>query len=450
MFAARQPVPVQSGAMKPIRHIIFEGPPAVGKSETLALLARFYPEHVRVLPELVKETVLETGIDLFRDRAALTCAILEALPKRAETIRRILADGFLCIEESHLGVHLAYAHALGDQTFLDAYASVETALPRPDAFVRLELPVAVSAARQAARGTPAFEIDADRLTEMLSALDRWHIERGTTLFTIQADRPTHEVLAEIEKRLALGYTPHPASFFDTFDVLFLLGRPASGKSEFIDFMTCCPSDRRASAYRIAPFDVVDDFPILWQLFEDDDLWEGLGRERLYSRRCNGNYAVTDHGLWPFLIGKIDRAVAPRCTKPGGLAGQTLIIEFSRGGPSGYADALSAFSDEILRRAAILYVSVSFEESWRRNIARYDEADKGGILTHSVPREEMEKTYGTDDWFSLAPSELGTIDVRGIRVPFVTMPNEPESKDPAVLGPRYESVLAPLFAGWRNR
>ena len=59
-------------------------------------------------------------------------------------------------------------------------------------------------------------------------------------------------------------------------------------------------------------------------------------------------------------------------------------------------------------------------------------------------------YGTDDWFNLAPTELGTVDVRGIREPFVTMPNEPESKDPAVLGPRYESALAPLFASFGNR
>ena len=231
------------------------------------------------------------------------------------------------------------------------------------------------------------------------------------------------------------------------DILLLLGRPASGKSEFIDFMTNCPSGHRADTFHIGPFDVVDDFPILWKLFEDDDLWESLGRPRLYSRRRNGNYAVTDPGLWPFLIGKIDRAVSSDPNSAPRRSRKTTIIEFSRGRSTGYADALPVLSDEILRRAAILYVSVSFEESWRRNVARYDEANRGGILTHSVPREEMEKTYGTDDWFDLAPHPVGAIDVRGIRVPYATMPNEPESTDPAVLGPRYRAALDPLFGSW---
>ena len=424
-----------------MKHVIVEGLPALGKSEALELLARFYPERVRILPELVKEIVHRAGLDLFRDREALTRAILEALPGRAEAIRDILSREFLCLEESHLGVHYAYAQALGDRSFIDAYQAIEDALPRPDAFLRFEAPIPVSVARQAARGTPSFDVYDDRLTAMLANLDRWHADRATTLLHVRVDRPAHEVLSEIEACLGLEYVSHASASEDVLDVLLLLGRPASGKSEFIDFMNGCPSGVRACAYHIGPFDVVDDFPILWDLFEDDDLWEALGRPRLYSRRCNGNYAVTDHGLWPFLIGKIDRNVTSRSSRPG----RTTIIEFSRGGPSGYADALPALSDEILRRAAILYVSVSFEESWRRNMARYDEADKGGILTHSVPREEMEKTYGTDDWFDLAPDPTGTIDVRGIHIPYATMPNEPESKDPAVLGLRYRTALDPLFA-----
>jgi len=437
--------------MKPIRHVVFEGLPAVGKSETLELLARFHPESVRVLPELVKEVVQRNDLDLFADRSTLTEAILDALPARREAVHHILDAGLLCLEESHLGVHLAYAQALGDRAFIEAYPTVASALPEPDAYVRLELPISASMSRQHARGTPAFEVDVATLTEMLRSLDRWHTATPAPLITIQADRPPHEVLAEIASHLNLEYAASVAVPTNTFDILLLLGRPASGKSEFIDFMTSRPSGHRADTYHIGPFDVVDDFPILWDLFEDDDLWEGLGRPRLYSRRCNGNYAVTDPGLWPFLIGKIDRAVssAPNSAPP--RSRKTTIIEFSRGGSTGYANALPVLSDEILRRAAVLYVSVSFEESWRRNVARYDEANRGGILTHSVPREEMEKTYGTDDWFDLAPHPIGAIDVRGIRVPYATMPNEPESTDPAVLGPRYRAALDPLFESWtRNR
>jgi len=427
-----------------MKHVVFEGLPAVGKSEALELLARFYPERVRVLPELVKEIVNARRLDLFRDRSELTAALVDALPARAAQIREITDAGFLCLEESHLGVHWAYAHALEDRGFLETYPSIEASLPRPDAYVRLALPVAASAARQHARSTPAFAVDRSPLEAMLGHLDRWHAERGTSLLSIDADRPAHAVLAEIEERLSLRYAASSEVPAETFDVLFLLGRPASGKSEFIDFMTTRSVDARAESFHIGPFDVLDDFPILWALFEDDDLWEALDRPRLYSRRCNWNYAITDPELWPFLIAKLDRAAATRLAQTDRRNRETVIVEFSRGGPSGYADALSAFSDDLLRRAAILYVSVSFEESWRRNLARYDEDDKGGILTHSVPREEMEKTYGTDDWFELAPDGVGTIDVRGIPVPYATMGNEPESTDPNVLGPRYRSALDPLF------
>jgi len=435
--------------MSSLHHVVFEGLPAVGKSETLELLARTYSAKVRVLPELVKEIVLQSGLDLFRDREALTRAIIDALPARAQAIRDLTDEGFLCLEESHLGVHLAYAKALGDLGFVEAYAAIEHALPTPDAYVRLDIPLALSVQRQAARGTPAFDVFEDRLTAMLANLDRWHEDRLTNLVTIAADRAAHEVLHDIENALQLEYASQQTTFSDTFDVLLLLGRPASGKSEFIDFMTRCPASERAASHHIAPFEVVDDFPILWQLFEDDDLWEDLGKGRLYSKRCNGNYAITDRDLWPFLIRKINQSVSPILTDPRGLQGRSIIVEFSRGGSTGYVDAFAELSDEILSRAAILYVSVSFEESWRRNIARYDEADKGGILTHSVPREEMEKSYGIDDWHEIAPDGLGTLNVRGFELPYVTMPNEPESKDFAVLGPRYREALGPLFRAWSN-
>ncbi len=435
--------------MKRIRHVVFEGLPAVGKSEMLELLARFHPESVRVLPELVKDLVTRCDLDLYRDREALASAIADALPARAESIRRIIDDGFLCLEESHLGVHYAYAKTLGDDAFVGAYASLETSLPEPDLYVRLDLPVGVSRTRQIARATPGFEVTDDHLARTLKHLNRWHQQRKTHLLTIDADRPAHAVLADVERHLRLDYGVRPEALDETFDVLLLLGRPAGGKSEFIDFFTSCPPTVRATDYHVAPFDVVDDFPILWEIFRDDDLWERLGHRRLYSRRCNGNYAVTDEGVWPFLIGRINRAVCDLGVLAR-LDRRTLIVEFSRGGSTGYADALAGLSPEILRRAAILYVSVSFEESWRRNIARYDETDRGGILTHSVPRQEMEKTYGTDDWFDIAPNAIGDIEVNGIPIPYATMPNEPESKNLDVLGLRYRSALAPLYELWRKR
>ncbi len=433
-----------------MRYIVVEGLPAVGKSELLALLARYYPETIRVLPELVKETVRAHDLDLFRDRDRLTSALAAALPDRASRIQRLLDEGFLCLEESHLGVHHAYSVVLGDAGFVAASPTLGAIVPQPEAYVRLELPVERSVDRQRARGTPAFEVDARRLRRMIHELDRWHANRSPPLFRVSADRPAHMVVAELEAYLGLTYGAHPDALVETFDVLLLLGRPASGKSEFIDFMHRSPAAPRAERYHLAPFDVVDDFPILWQTFLDDDIWEQLGRERLHSKRYGDNYAVDDDELWGFLIEKINRRVNPIVARPRALARRTLLVEFSRGGATGYEWALSLLAPAILERAAILYIDVSFEESWRRNLARYDAARRDGILTHSVPREEMERSYGDDDWRRLAPTARGVVTSQGIEVPYVTMVNEPETSDPSALSERYAAALDPLYEDWQAR
>ncbi len=428
------------------RHIVVEGLPAVGKSEMLALLARFYPRTVRVLPELVKSVVEEEKIDLFRERDRLTCALRNAVPRRRAEVEAIVRAGYLCIEESHLGVHCAYSAALGDDEFLAACPALELEAPRPDLYVRLAIPVPESIARQAARGTPQYAVDAELLARFAVELDRWHAQRRTPLLVIDADREASATAAALEQALGLSYPPPADEARSCFDVLLLLGRPASGKSEFIDFMNHSRRSDRARTHHIGTLAVADDFPILWQKFEEDDAWERLGRGRLYSKRADGNYAVADDCLWGFLIERLNAEIQTHPASPG----STLLVEFSRGGPSAYCDALARLSDDVLARAAILYLSVSFEESWRRNVARYDERRRSGILTHSVPREEMERTYGEDDWAALTKRRSsGTMPVRGHDVPFVTLPNEPESVDPSVLGPRYGAALDALFAVWRR-
>ena len=427
------------------RHIIVEGLPAVGKSEALALLARFYPQTIRVLPELVKSVVEEERIDLFRERARLTQALARAVPRRRAEVEAAVRAGFLCLEESHLGVHYAYAVALSDTGFLKAYPDIERQAPRPDLYVRLDIPVPESVARQAARGTPAYDVSEELLAWVLAELSRWHAERGSRLLVLDADRPPGEMLRELEEALGLTYFRRQAA--SAFDVLLLLGRPASGKSEFIDFMTRVSGAERARLFHIGPFSVVDDFPILWQKFEEDDAWERLGSPRLYSRRADGNYAVSDDRIWCFLIDRLTVAADALPAVPG----RSLLVEFSRGGPAGYQDALAGLSDDLLARTAILYLSVSFAESWRRNVARYDEKRRSGILTHSVPREEMERTYGTDDWPALTHgSSDGFLTVRDHRVPFATLANEPEALDPEVLRTRYRGALETLFRLWGGR
>ena len=68
-----------------------------------------------------------------------------------------------------------------------------------------------------------------------------------------------------------------------FPILLLIGRPASGKSEIIDFLKQMPDEERSEKYRIAIPDVIDDFPMLWAWFEEDSiLSRHLDKPRLHT------------------------------------------------------------------------------------------------------------------------------------------------------------------------
>lgn len=92
--------------------------------------------------------------------------------------------------------------------------------------------------------------------------------------------------------------------------------------------------------------------------------------------------------------------------PDSLEGKTIVIEFARGGPPegeppfppgfGYKAALAQLSPELLRRAAILYIWVSPEESRRKNRARARPGEDGSILFHGTPEQVMLAEYSQDD------------------------------------------------------
>lgn len=234
-----------------------------------------------------------------------------------------------------------------------------------------------------------------------------------------------------------------------FDHLILLGRPASGKSEFIDYIKSLPDDERTEICHIARFEEIDDFPWLWEKFTDDDIWEATGYPRLYSENyMPGNPHMSPKGthLFDFCMEKFNIEIGKKYLSSDDFYKDgTLIIEFSRGGKKTYTGALSKLSAGVLERAAILFIDVTKDESWRRNVARYEKKKRASILCHSLPRETYEYQYGTHDWPELTDKkESGFIGIKGLKIPFITMNNEPELPPGPEIAGRYKRALDKLF------
>jgi hypothetical protein len=227
------------------------------------------------------------------------------------------------------------------------------------------------------------------------------------------------------------------------DTLVLIGRPAAGKSEIIDYLGSMGEEDRAKRLGMGPIDVIDDFPFLWEKFEEDRILVDHGRARLWT---DDDLYFTDDFFWIFMIEKVNLAYRKELARdPEGFAGRTKIIEFARGGSEGYARSLGALCDEILDRASILYVKVGYEESERRNRRRARPGMEDSILYHSLPDEKMRHYYLVDDWDALTGGrDVGTVELRGRKVPFVNFVNEPElTDDPAKLAPALEGAVASL-------
>jgi len=115
----------------------------------------------------------------------------------------------------------------------------------------------------------------------------------------------------------------------------------------------------------------------------------------------------------------------RAAYPATFEGKTIVIEAARGGPHdssmplkapfGYQYSIGQFDPEILKRASILYVWVTPEESRRKNTARTDPNDPGSILHHGVPMDVMMNDYGCDDmdWLEKNSAVPGAITIESL-------------------------------------
>jgi hypothetical protein len=237
---------------------------------------------------------------------------------------------------------------------------------------------------------------------------------------------------------------------DTFDIIVLNGRPGGGKSELIDFLKKAPLERRIERYHIGDFEEYDDFVWLWDKFVEDDLWEEIGEPRLYSRTVPHGYVQLEGDrVLDMLLRKFNPIVARTASGPDYYDSNSVFVELSRGVPDGgYLHAYEQLSEDILRRAAIVYISVSYEESLRRNEARYQAALAHSILAHKLPDEAQERFSAHQDFHELTGDRThGHLTVKGIEVPFVVIPNEPELTDPEALDVRYGEALGTLWKLW---
>lgn len=272
------------------------------------------------------------------------------------------------------------------------------------------------------------------------------------------------------------------------DVLLLLALPASGKSEVRRYLAHLDPETVRTDMRLGPTVQLDDYPYVHlmrrisqeldrlgvdPIFFDDDQspWNdphdwltlihlvdedfarlgtgdtpdpsaGALLDRFDRARGLAGTTAPFSSLDPTVRADLEAAIATDAAElAAGLPvdrpdGTTVVIEFARGGPDGadmplphplgYRASLAALSDEILDRAAILYVWVEPEESRRRNRERARPGPEGdaSILHHGVPESVMYGDYGTDDiaWLESRARRPGTIPVGDRDLPFARFDN----------------------------
>lgn len=231
---------------------------------------------------------------------------------------------------------------------------------------------------------------------------------------------------------------------NAFDVLILIARPASGKSEVIDFLKKTPVAERISRFHIGLFREIDDFPMLWAWFEEDHILEKLGHPSLHTVP---GYYFKDPILWHVLIERISLEYAKLLREPDFHANHTALIEFSRGAEhGGYREAFQHLSDNILKRAGVMYIEVTYEESLRKNRRRFNPDRPDSILEHALPDEKIERLYKADDFEEFSAGDSEWLTVRGIHVPYVVFDNHDDvtTDSPEQLGERLEDRLGVLW------
>jgi len=237
----------------------------------------------------------------------------------------------------------------------------------------------------------------------------------------------------------------------SFDTLILIARPAAGKSEIIDYLKRIPLEERLSRFHIGDFFEIDDFPMLWTWFEEDEILERMGHPRLHS---DSDGYFLGHHLWNVLIRRInlehDKAFR-NFSDP--LTAPTAILEFSRGKEhGGFSTAFSHFKPELLSRSSVLYLDVSWEESLRKNRKRFNPERADSILQHSLADQKLERLYRDSDWAEFSAGNDSYLLVNDIAIPYAVFDNHDDVTTPRgeALGQRLQDTLSILWDRTQKR
>jgi predicted kinase len=229
-----------------------------------------------------------------------------------------------------------------------------------------------------------------------------------------------------------------------FEIIILMGRPAAGKSEVIDFLKETLKKERIDRFHISDFEEIDDFPMLWTWFEDDAILEKVLKKPRMQTDGSGNFLYQYQ--WDLLIERISLEYSKKTRDENYRENFTSILEFSRGSEhGGYQSAFEHLSEDILKKAAILYIDVPYEESLRKNRRRFNPERPDSILEHGLPDEKLERMYKKVDWEEFKGNDPEFISVKGHKIPYVVFNNMPEvTNDFSKLSPVMDDCFNKLW------
>jgi len=230
---------------------------------------------------------------------------------------------------------------------------------------------------------------------------------------------------------------------EIFEKIIILGRPASGKSEILDYLKRTDLKERKKRFHIGKMIEIDDFPMLWTWFEEDAILEKIMNKSRIHTTPDG-YFLYEY-MWHLLIERIclDYEKSLRDNKSSDI---TRLIEFSRGSEhGGYKEAFKHHSKKVLENASLVYVNVPYEESLRKNRKRFNPDKPDSILEHGLPDEKLERLYKNVDWEEVSAGSATHININGVEVPYVIFENMPSKTDnDELLGPALDEVFSRLW------